>query len=364
MERPPVAPWWRLFGGPGAVLPLRGAHHRHRDRGRCPSSLFDRATARHALAAGAQGPLDYPRPLRCGPMALSGRARGVLLQQPEPAARARARARSLPAAHELHVTDRAPVWEARLGRTCRDRCLQYARGTARPQGREGRAVGPDPPLSLETGARRRTRDRGALPSSGLRGDARPARATRHPGTASAGCCCRRLRARHDDRVARRRRQTPRAWADDAAAQRAVPRRNYRSRTDGAMGPGARCRSTSPSRHHAIKAIHSAVVKLPGTPGTTFIRTIATLTIAPVTASAVPCRSLLRRASAMKATHAAHQPIPETADPTSVIGTSSASPRSAAAAVSMVTSRIATEGVPDRGLTAPSEECTRPRRPRA
>src|SRR2546428_7143452 len=77
MERPPAPRWWRLFGGPGSVLPFRGAHRRRRDWRPCPSTLSDRATAGHALAAAAQDPLGCPRPLRGAPVAVSGRARRV-----------------------------------------------------------------------------------------------------------------------------------------------------------------------------------------------------------------------------------------------------------------------------------------------
>src|SRR6266705_4269871 len=98
MERPPAPRWWRLFGGPGSVLPFRGAHRRRRDWRPCPSPLSDRATAGHALAAAAQDPLGCPRPLRGAPVAISWRARRVLLYRPDPAARALARSRSVLAA--------------------------------------------------------------------------------------------------------------------------------------------------------------------------------------------------------------------------------------------------------------------------
>src|SRR5258706_5657489 len=99
-----------------------------------------------------------------------------------------------------------------------------------------------------------------------------------------------------------------------------------------MGPGTRRRSASPRTHHAVTANHSTAVKLPGIAGTTFINTIATLTNTPIIAMGTPSRVLWRRARAMNARHAAHQPIAPTAVPTSLIGTSTASPREAAAAV--------------------------------
>ena len=44
-----------------------------------------------------------------------------------------------------------------------------------------------------------------------------------------------------------------------------------------LSRGPRSQKSSPKADHAANAIHSARVKLPGTDGTTFIRTIATLT---------------------------------------------------------------------------------------
>src|SRR3989442_5953051 len=144
----------------------------------------------------------------------------------------------------------------------------------------------------------------------------------------------------------------------------MSRSDYRSRTDGAVGPGTRRRSASPRTHHALKASHSTAVRLPGTAGTTFITTIATLTTAPSAAILMPSRLPLRRASAMKARQAAHQPIAPTAAPTSLMGTRTASPRNAAAPVRIVTSAIASAGVPNLGFTAPSAGGTNRRRPSA
>src|SRR3989454_1472552 len=70
---------------------------------------------------------------------------------------------------------------------------------------------------------------------------------------------------------------------------------------------------SPSTHHAPSAAHSGQPKLPGTAGISFMQMMATLTTAPPAAMTTPLRSRLRRASAMNARHAAHQPIPATAE---------------------------------------------------
>src|SRR6266576_1398639 len=90
-------------------------------------------------------------------------------------------------------------------------------------------------LSVEAGAGRRARDRGPLRGAGVRCDARPARPPGDPRAAAAGRRGGRLRARHDDRIAGRRRQAAGARAHDAAAERTVPRRPARSRRDGSLG---------------------------------------------------------------------------------------------------------------------------------
>src|SRR4029079_19092946 len=112
---------------------------------------------------------------------------------------------------------------------------------------------------------------------------------------------------------------------------------------------------SPAALHAMKAVHAAAVKLPGTPGTTFISTIARLTAVPRTAIAADSDGPRR---ARYATHADSQPTPTASDPTSVIGTRIASPNIAAAIVSTAISAMATTGVPKVAWTRPSAGCTR------
>src|SRR5262249_12414733 len=123
---------------------------------------------------------------------------------------------------------------------------------------------------------------------------------------------------------------------------------------------------APSAHQNANAIHSEREKLPGTDGSTFIATIAAETTAPAAASAMPTRGETspgaRRARARKETHVASQPTPTARDPTSVTGTSRASPRKAAAAVRAVISRTAKVGVPKRGCTRASQGWTSPRLP--
>src|SRR2546427_516752 len=100
---------------------------------------------------------------------------------------------------------------------------------------EGRAAGADPALPLEAGVGRRAGDRGALRGAGVRRDAGAARAPRDPGAAPPRRGGGRVRAGHDDGAARCGGQAPGPGAHDALAQRAVPRRDARSRDDGALG---------------------------------------------------------------------------------------------------------------------------------
>src|SRR6202022_4717304 len=105
----------------------------------------------------------------------------------------------------------------------------------------------------------------------------------------------------------------------------------------------------PRPDQSRNAVHSARVKLPGTPGTTFIAMIAKDTAAP--ASAAP-RPEIPRARA--AAHVESQPTPTASDPTSVTGTSRASPRNDAPAVNAAIRRIALAGVPTTGCTRASD----------
>src|SRR5574341_1031302 len=117
---------------------------------------------------------------------------------------------------------------------------------------------------------------------------------------------------------------------------------------------------SPTAHQAANAVHSIHEKEPGTSGTAFISTIAAPTTAPSTASHISARA--RRPRRRKATQAEHQPTPTAMEPTSEMGTSTASPRGEATAVIPARSRIAALGVPNRGCTPPRDGCTKPRRP--
>src|SRR5215467_3104596 len=79
-------------------------------------------------------------------------------------------------------------------------------------------------------------------------------------------------------------------------------------------------------------------------------------------SAAEAARLARRERARYERQAESQPTPTASEPTSVTGTSSASPRKAAAAVKRAINQIAFDGVPWTGCTRESEGCTRSRRP--
>src|ERR1700730_3275188 len=90
---------------------------------------------------------------------------------------------------------------------------------------------------------------------------------------------------------------------------------------------------APNAHHNAKAIHSEREKLPGTIGSAFIRMIAADTAEPAAAIAAPgARGCARRVRKRNATQVASQPTPTAREPTSVTGTSNASPRKAATPV--------------------------------
>src|SRR5208283_330530 len=100
-------------------------------------------------------------------------------------------------------------------------------------------------------------------------------------------------------------------------------------------------NSNPSASHTPRAIHSVNVKCPGTPGIHFISTSNKDTAAPRAATK---RSHAPRPAIYKDTHAASHPNAEAMDPTSVTGTSSASPTSNPTRVATVTPAIATLGV--------------------
>src|SRR2546426_8355952 len=106
----------------------------------------------------------------------------------------------------------------------------------------------DPALPLEAGVGRRAGDRGALRGAGVRRDAGAARAPRDPGAAPPRRGGGRVRAGHDDGAARCGGQAPGLGAHHAPAQRAMPRRDARSRDDGALGaePRGRVATAPPS----------------------------------------------------------------------------------------------------------------------
>src|SRR3990172_8268308 len=87
------------------------------------------------------------------------------------AARTAGGAGAVPRADELDQPRGAALRRAGLGRARGGGRLQRARRAPRPEGRQGRAAGADPPLPVQDDAGRRAGSGGALRGPGVRGDA-------------------------------------------------------------------------------------------------------------------------------------------------------------------------------------------------
>src|SRR2546429_3886809 len=99
------------------------------------------------------------------------------------------------------------------------------------------------------------------------------------------------------------------------------------------------------------ATHSAEEKCPGNAGTIFMRKSSNETAIP---SPVTRRMDARFSTNQKERHAANHPSAEAIEPTSVTGTSSASPRKSPSSVPAVIPSTATEGVRNRSEEHTSE----------
>src|ERR1700722_6290827 len=102
----------------------------------------------------------------------------------------------------------------------------------------------------------------------------------------------------------------------------------------------RC-SSKPIASHTPSAIHSALVKCPGTAGTSFIRISRAEIIIP---RKVTMRNPARGSTKKNELQAANHPSAAAMDPTSVTGTSSESPSNNPISVPAATAKIATVGV--------------------
>src|SRR5579859_3125496 len=108
----------------------------------------------------------------------------------------------------------------------------------------------------------------------------------------------------------------------------------------APGFARRCNSR-PIASQTPSAIHSAPVKCPGTPGTSFIRISSAEIIIPNAATA---RNPVRDSTIKNEMQAANHPRAAAMDPTSVTGTSNESPSNNPSSVPPATAKIATVGV--------------------
>src|SRR5215467_1221080 len=108
-------------------------------------------------------------------------------------------------------------------------------------------------------------------------------------------------------------------------------------------------SAAPSTTQIPKAIHSARVKCPGMTGNTFISTNVNETRIP---SPVVILTPGRLSIGQKEAQAANQPRADAIEPTSVTGTSKASPSKSPATEPAVTPRTAIWGVWKRWCTEP------------
>src|SRR5262249_53261875 len=103
----------------------------------------------------------------------------------------------------------------------------------------------------------------------------------------------------------------------------------------------RRRNINPIASHTANAAHSAPVKCPGIAGTSFINTSNAETTTP---KIVAARSPALFVTKKNERHAANHPSAEAIEPTSVTGTSSASPSNKQASVAIATATMATMGV--------------------
>ena len=120
-------------------------------------------------------------------------------------------------------------------------------------------------------------------------------------------------------------------------------------------------SAAPSTTQIANAIHSAGEKCPGKAGSTFIRTSINETRIPS-----PATNLIpvRFSTIQKEAQAASQPRADAIDPTSVTGTSRASPSSRPPSVPAVIPNTATEGVRNSECIVPKPGWIVRRRPNA
>src|SRR5258708_28908797 len=116
-----------------------------------------------------------------------------------------------------------------------------------------------------------------------------------------------------------------------------------------MATWLRDRNTNPRPTQMPNATHSAGEKCPGKMGKTFMRQRSKETAIP---REVTTRIHTRFSTIQNDRHAANQPRADAIEPTSVTGTSSASPRKRPASVPAVIPRTATEGVINFSCTVP------------
>src|SRR5919197_4975751 len=104
VERPAPPKRRRLLGSAGGILSICGSDDCEPDCFPRPSNVSRGPAARRSMAAAAERALDRARRAHGSTVALSPRARRIVLRRPEFASGATARAWTLPPAHELRLT--------------------------------------------------------------------------------------------------------------------------------------------------------------------------------------------------------------------------------------------------------------------